>query len=163
MEVSEDIILHNFISVCPSEIASVLASCSQDSLEVMAGTDNSSKPLYISDNLMKSDYAWFRLDRVKNLLEAPYTGPAKVLSRNLSTFYVELSSAKKNTISIELHKPAIIKENCSLKRSPTNIERISESISSPNETTPFESTVSQTTSRSRRRIRFSKNPDYHYF
>ncbi|CAB4058211.1 unnamed protein product [Lepeophtheirus salmonis] len=139
MEVSEDIILHNFISVCPSEIASVLASCSQDSLEVMAGTDNSSKPLYISDNLMKSNYAWFRLDRVKNLLEAPYTGPAKLL------------------------KPAIIKENCSLKRSPTNIERISGSISSPNETTPFESTGSQTTSRSRRRIRFSKNPDYHYF
>lgn len=51
--------------------------------------------------------------------------PAKVLSQNLSTYYVELPSGKKDAIYIERLKPAIIKETCILQRSPANIESIS--------------------------------------
>ncbi|CAB4055344.1 unnamed protein product [Lepeophtheirus salmonis] len=66
-------------------------------------------------------------------MEATNTGSVKVLSRNLITFYVELPSVKRTLFLLSVLNPAIIKETCSLKRSPATIE----SISSPNETTPL--------------------------
>ncbi|CAF2747418.1 unnamed protein product [Lepeophtheirus salmonis] len=49
-----------------------------------------------------------RVDRVRRLLEAPYIGPAKVISRTSHHYVVELKNG--NTVSIERLKPPQITE-----------------------------------------------------
>ncbi|QQP52897.1 Galactose-1-phosphate uridylyltransferase [Caligus rogercresseyi] len=71
------------------------------------GSNHSSKSQYLPKDLMKANYVWIRVDRVKGPLEAPYTGPAKVISRNHHTFRIEYLSGKQDVVSIERLKPAI--------------------------------------------------------
>nr|XP_040574631.1 protein NYNRIN-like [Lepeophtheirus salmonis] len=73
---------------------------------IPSGTNHSSKLSYVPKDILTTEYVWIRVDRVKGPLEAPYTGPAKVISRNSHTFRVEYLSGKQDVVSIERLKPA---------------------------------------------------------
>ena len=125
---------------------------------------------YIPKELNKCDYVWLRVDRVRRPLEAPYTGPFKVLRRSDKHFTIELSDKSHSTVSIDRLKPSSVpsKDNVLVKSNHKNAPEVNETLipnSSPNNETddcnlPQPEPIC---SRSGRRIKFSKDNSYHYF
>jgi len=117
------------------------------------------KANHVNEKLMKSDFVWVRLDRVKKPLEAPYQGPYKVLQRNNTTFTLEMRGAPA-TVSIERLKPATIanskEETCNPAPPPDDDAN---SQVTPNVCDG----PAEAKSRSGRRIKFAKEDDYVYF
>lgn len=60
---------------------------------------------YIPKDLSSCKFVWLRTDRVRKSLEAPYSGPYKVLRRSPKNFAIEIND-KPNTVSIDRLKPA---------------------------------------------------------
>lgn len=63
---------------------------------------------YIPKDLKTCDYVWIRVDRVRRPLEAPYSGPYKVISRSDKYFTVRLSDTLTDNVSIDRLKPVIV-------------------------------------------------------
>ena len=61
---------------------------------------------YIPKDLKKCSHVWVRIDRVKKPLEAPYTGPFKVLERYDKFFILLYSNDSRQSVSIDRLKPA---------------------------------------------------------
>lgn len=123
------------------------------------GTNHSSKLSYVPKDILTTEYVWIRVDRVKGPLEAPYTGPAKVISRNSHTFRVEYLSGKQDVVSIERLKPAKYAPDPSIfnnsstkkyKRTKPSIPRRTES------NTKDQNKVPTITTRSGRRVKFAQ-------
>ena len=96
---------HKFIT----DLADHFSSIDFDALS--AGEDHSKKNRYIPKALSNAEFVWIRVDRVKHPLEAPYFGPAKVLRKFSNTYEVELPTGKKDVVSIERLKPAVLKSS----------------------------------------------------
>ena len=62
---------------------------------------------FVSKELFKNSHVFVRVDRVKQALERPYTGPHLVISRNPKFFKLDIHGQHKN-ISIDRLKPAFI-------------------------------------------------------
>ena len=63
---------------------------------------------YIPTDLKTCERVWLRVDNVRKALEAPYTGPYKVLRRSDKTFTIELPNNVHSTVSIDRVKPCIM-------------------------------------------------------
>ena len=63
---------------------------------------------YIPKDLKTCDKVWLRVDRVKRPLEAPYTGPYRVIKRNPKFYCIEISENVHNNVSIDRLKPVIL-------------------------------------------------------
>ena len=68
--------------------------------------------VFIPKSLSTADFVFVRVDKVKTPLQAPYTGPYKVLSKNFSsgTFTIQIGN-KEDVVSIARLKPAFIDAN----------------------------------------------------
>ena len=60
--------------------------------------------LHIPKNLEEAEFAWLRKDRVRQSLEAPYSGPYKILKKGPKTFTI-LIKEKETVVSVERLKP----------------------------------------------------------
>ena len=117
---------------------------------------------YIPKDLKHCEYVWLRTDRVRRSLEAPYTGPYKVLSRNDKHFCIQLSESINSNVSIDRLKPAkipLVLDNIESERVDNQVsDENSQSLGSPNIIEP-----EPVKTRSGRTVKFSRNNLYHYF
>nr|XP_021204760.2 uncharacterized protein LOC101740309 isoform X1 [Bombyx mori] len=80
------------------------------------------KTFYIPKDLATAEYVFLRQDAVRRSLEAPYTGPYKVIERGNKTFKI-LTNERETTVSIDRLKAAhMAKEDA--KTGNTNISTI---------------------------------------
>ena len=78
---------------------------------------------YVPNEMATCDKVWVRVDRTRKPLEAPYSGPFKVVKRNDKFFTIELPSGKTDTVSLNRLKPFV--QNCLQKhdyRNPSEIK-----------------------------------------
>lgn len=68
---------------------------------------HSTRPVFIHDDLKTAKYIFLRKDALRGALEAPYTGPHRVISRTHKTVTVELYRGPV-TVSIDRVKPAYV-------------------------------------------------------
>ena len=68
-------------------------------------------PIHVPKDLNSCSHVWLRTDRIRRSLEAPYSGPYKVLERFPKYFVIELPSGK-STVSIDRLKPVILQSPC---------------------------------------------------
>jgi transposase InsO family protein len=61
--------------------------------------------IHVPHDLNVSNKVWVRVDRVRNPLEAPYSGPYDVVSRNPKHFVIRYNSGRTDTVSIDRLKP----------------------------------------------------------
>ena len=130
---------------------------------------------YIPKNLKSSEFVWLRTDRVRKPLEAPYTGPFKVLQRTDKHFTIELTDKSHSTVSIDRLKPCTLPKCNTNIQSPNNNNSISqEALSdSDHQSDPDMGSIDDTSknvesketvkTRSGRRIKFSPNNSFHYY
>jgi len=67
--------------------------------------------VYLPTGLTSSSHVWVRTDRVLRPLEAPYSGPYRVLQRSEKTFTIQLPSGKTDVVAIDRLKPAVLRES----------------------------------------------------
>ena len=114
-----------------------------DFQEVSEGKHHSKPKAYVPKDLIAFEYVWLRVDRVKKPLEAPYTGPHKVLDRFEKSFKIEDISGKPKVVSIDRLKPAYLDNNISAEDLHSSAARI--------------------TTRSGRKVNFRRDNDYFYY
>ena len=133
---------------------------------------------YIPKDLKKATHIWLRVDRVKRPLQAPYTGPFKVVEKNDKYFTILLSNGTQQNVSVDRVKPARFIEpakdapatNQSNDEEQTendeqeelNEESVDELEENDEQIEQNETTV-ETRTKSGRNVRFSKNHDYVYY
>lgn len=74
-------------------------------LKPVPASRHGNKSVFIHKDLSTSDYIFLRKDALRGALEAPYTGPLKVISRTSKTITVDLPRGPV-TVSIDRAKPA---------------------------------------------------------
>ena len=133
---------------------------------------------YIPKDLKSCDNVWLRIDRVRKPLEAPYSGPYKVIERFPKYFKIELSNDVHNNVSIDRLKPVVepklssdsvqtnSESDVNVENSDTNNDVHSEDNDSDVvslDVTNSESTEVPKTTSSGRRISFKKDNEYFYY
>ena len=121
---------------------------------------------HVPEELQSCEYVWLRIDRVRKSLEAPYSGPHKVLKRDQKFFTIETANGKQSNVSIDRLKPARMPENPTTGRQTNSTEDpIDNEPAGENEEQPRseEETTEPTTTRAGRRVKFNQKNDYHYF
>ena len=87
-----------------------------ESVQFTPTNANSQNKVYLPNELQTCEKVWLRTDRVKKPLEAPYSGPYKVLQKKEKTFKIEMPSGRVEAVSIDRLKPVI--ENFKLNGKP---------------------------------------------
>lgn len=72
---------------------------------------------YVPKRLTACEFVWVRTDRVRRPLEAPYTGPYPVISRNEKTFVIDVGGSNQ-TVSIDRLRPACVARDSAEPREP---------------------------------------------
>ena len=130
--------------------------------ELSKGHIHSLPKSYVPKELKSCEYIWLRTDRVRKSLEAPYTGPFKVVTRNDKYFSILLPNNVKQNVSIDRLKPAKIamSSNEELPNNHNNLNNESEN----SEVTNAESTLPKISkTKSGRTIKWKKDNSYHYY
>ena len=133
---------------------------------------------YVPKDLKNCTHVWLRIDRVRKSLEAPYSGPYKVLARTEKFFTIELPNGDKNNVSIDRLKPARIPLTEDSAQEPSEQEEAETAEQDQQETVNAEDDQDQiqeveddfgesseptTSTRSGRRVTFKRQDDYMYF
>ena len=93
-----------------TDIKTIIQKLKQLDSSLMTNPTNSTtqanRTNIIPKELLTSSHVWLRIDRVKRPLEAPYTGPHKVIRRNTiqGTYVIEINGQER-TVSINRLKP----------------------------------------------------------
>ena len=130
------------------------------------GQLHTTQKAFIPEDLKSATYVWLRTDRIRKPLEAPYSGPHRVVQKQNKYFQIETPSGEKQTVSIERLKPVKFRgANNNGNTGSKNTKRwtannnTSEDTASQTQDTPEEPTVT----RSGRRVRFAKHNDHIYY
>lgn len=133
----------------------------QSLLDANTAQANATPPTPSPDHstLRDASYVWLRTDRVRKPLEAPYSGPFKLLDLNRKTATI-LVNGQKQTVSVDRLKKAFVRTsvNPSLG-TPSPLTSPSVPSSPPPVTEP--PTFSPRTRT--RKVRFAPRPDFVYF
>lgn len=78
-----------------------------DARDLASGKSHSFPKTFIPEGLQTCDKVWLRVDRVRKPLEAPYSGPYKVIERMPKHFCIQLSDDVHSSVSIDRLKPVI--------------------------------------------------------
>ena len=130
---------------------------------------------YVPYDLLRCSHVWLRVDRVRRPLEAPYSGPYKVIQRFPKHFTIETTTGDFHTVSIDRLKPAVINTtnqehneppetststdptSCDVPLDVTSETETADVISDPHvESVPIKT-------RSGRRVKFNNNDEFHYY
>ena len=152
---------NEFNTVEMKELAKEMAKLELRNLD--KGKCHSLPKTFIPKDLKSCDKVWLRTDRVRKPLEAPYSGPYKVIERYPKYFKIQLANDVYNNVSIDRLKPVIEPTNNLVPSSnPVNEDDVNS-----NEETDVNNEDSEAItvpkSSSGRRIRFKKDNDYFYF
>ena len=146
------------------------------------GKSHSLPKSFIPKDLQTCDRVWLRVDRIRRPLQAPYSGPYKVIERMPKHFRIQLSDEVYSCVSIDRLKP-VIEPSDTPEQSQIESEQHSQMLNEPEsasrveeqnaddateqqidvETDPQSSIPTQSTTSSGRQIRFKKNVDYFYY
>ena len=85
----------------------------------VSDTRDRKEAVFVPTDLSKSTHVWLRVDRTKKSLEAPYSGPHKVVSFHGRTVEIEVASGT-TTVSLERVKPCYLPSSTSLPNSSPN-------------------------------------------
>ena len=69
------------------------------------GQLHTTQKAFIPKDLKSATYVWLRTERIRKLLEAPYSGPHRLIQKQNKYFQIETPSGEKQTVSIERLKP----------------------------------------------------------
>ena len=137
-----------------------------------SGKSHSIPKSYVPKELENCDKVWLRVDRVRKSLEAPYSGPYKVLSRTSKHFKLEFPNNIFKNVSIDRLKPFIspFKGSSAVE---TDVEKIEENSGNENPSIKLSKNSPKIPpkiesprprfSRAGRRISWKKNDVYHYY
>ena len=117
---------------------------------------------YVPKELKSCESVWLRTDRVRKSMEAPYTGPFKVFSRNDKYFTIILNNEVKQNVSIDRLKPAKIavcknKDVSDMESTIINVQNSEDSNSESITPEIFKKT------KTGRKIKWNKDNQYHYY
>lgn len=123
---------------------------------------------YVPKDLLECDKVWVRVDRVRKSLEAPYSGPFKVLERKSKYFVLLQPNNKSVTVSIDRLKPAYLP---AVAAEPADISSEAEAavVDSEQSSADCEAFVNSDSvsdsviTKSGRKVKFRKLNDYIYF
>lgn len=148
-------------SMCSSDSIRKLAleMSKIDFYQMSGGQIHSTPKSFIPTDLNTSSHVWIRVDRVRRALEAPYTGPFKVLRRHPKFFIIETPTGAEQSVSIDRLKPAHIPNPS--KSPEIQPEVPPEKVTPTSEPPP--STSQEHSSRSGRKITFKKDKDFIYY
>ncbi|PIK35198.1 putative choline/ethanolamine kinase [Apostichopus japonicus] len=77
---------------------------------------------YLPKDINSCSHVWIRIDRVRKPLEAPYSGPYKVLKRTEHYFTLKMKD-KEDTVSVSRLKPAYLEDDFhTINQQPTCYE-----------------------------------------
>ena len=167
-----------------SDLAKQMSTLDIDSFSL--GKSHSFKQSYMPKNLRTCADVWVRVDRVRKPLEAPYTGPFKVLRRSNKHFTIQLPNNVQTNVSIDRLKPCVmpvlskelesetstpltgvdpvpcaeiggIPKSADVPESPSDFTKLSDCVS---DNRPY---ACSSTTRSGRRIRWKRDPSFHYY
>ena len=142
---------------------------------------------FIPRALSTCSHVWRRIDRVLKPLEAPFEGPFKVVSRAPKTFKIELLDGRTSVVSIDrlkpcfsfvneskhdatrddsqqghkIQKPNVIKDSAVIQDKSTVVPKTSDDAKPDSEPSDTDDVVRST--RSKRPVRFRKDPEFFYF
>lgn len=88
------------------------------SLSPEPASNHSNKAFYVPKDLSTAEYVFLRQDAARRSLEAPYSGPYKVLERGKKTFKL-LVRDRESTVSIDRLKPAYLTKDDNISPTPT--------------------------------------------
>lgn len=144
----------------PSEIKTTIDDLLHSTLPKKShATQNS----YIPKDLKSATHVWLRVDRVRRPLEAPYTGPFKVISQCPKYFTIELANGSPQTVSIDRLKPCRTRPVTAAPSTNKTATTRTTSMTLPaTVTSPDTLPTIPVTTRSGRRVRISQQPDYIY-
>ena len=77
--------------------------------------------VFVPKEMQTAEYVWMRVDRTKRPLEAPYTGPHKVLQRTNKVVKLQLNN-RESWVSLDRVKPCIMNASTPLKPVPKEQE-----------------------------------------
>ena len=144
------------------------------------GKSHSFPKSFIPRDLQTCDKVWLRVDRIRRPLEAPYSGPYKVIERLPKHFRIQLSDEIYSCVSIDRLKP-VIEPIANPKQRQIETEPQSQAVNEPDsasrqgeqngdaieqnddEANSHSTIPNQSATSSGRRIRFKKNGDYFYY
>lgn len=134
---------------------------------------------YIPKELQTCSHVYIRTDRIRKALEAPYTGPYKVLSRHARSYKVQFPDGREDVVSLERLKPAFIRTpapspmpiqpGATAKEEQSDIEKsttprtANEEQSDIGKSQKPDPTVVVPRRNPKRKIRFSELNTYHVF
>ncbi|KZC12696.1 hypothetical protein WN55_04795, partial [Dufourea novaeangliae] len=143
----------DFLSPRPSEAADDVSNFVVglrrhfQSMSPVSGTRRGSKRTFIFKDLAEAEQVFLRNDVTKGILQQPYDGPFKVLSRGPKTFALDIRG-KRVTVTIDRLKPAYtVSDDSNLTaQHPMTEEDRQQPLDTP--------VRAQRTARSGRRVRF---------
>lgn len=127
------------------------------------------KKSYLPKDLESCTHVWLRIDRVRRPLEAPYSGPYKVVSCHKKHMVIELRNGETQTVSLDRVKPVHGPVN---KSTPKKLDNAKLTVKPPqpqqDQSDQRQSDVScdnkvPSVTRSGRVVRFKTTNDYHYY
>lgn len=167
---------NNDVDSSNDEINRLISDMAKLDLSALSsGKIHSNPKVYIPKDLFTCEYVWLRVDRVRRSLEAPYTGPYKVLNRTDKYFQIELPNNVHSNVSIDRIKPFV---QCSSTVKPCKINKSKEILRNKSvvdnkfdvENKTIENNKSlinvksrPTVTRSGRKISFKDGNEYHYY
>lgn len=128
------------------------------------GQGKSPAKYYIPSDLKHCPEVWVRVDRVRKSLEAPYTGPHKVLKRYAKYFVLDLPHGEQS-VSIDRLKPVFPFGTSSEPNTHSDMSEATP-VSEPLQIMPQQPVSNLDTpnlTRSGRKIKFNNRPDYYYY
>ena len=147
-----------------------------DVSDLASGNCHSLPKSFIPKDLKTCDKVWLRIDRIRKPLEAPYSGPYKVIKRMTKHFQIQLSDDAYSCVSIDRLKPVVEPDELcnSSDTDPVQNSQMDSDLSDcdtritddPSSVNPeLEDIVSPQvkTSSSGRKIRFKNSDDFYYY
>ena len=130
--------------------------------ELATGDCHSLPKSYVPNDLLTCSKVWMRVDRIRNSLDAPYSGPYDVIKRHSKYFIVDLPQGK-TTVSIDRLKPAYVNnlKSKSDKSISVSTDTAQPSITDP--PIPLQSDITQYKTRSGRNVKFKHDPNIYYY
>ena len=162
-----------------AELARHMSQIDTDKLAT-GNIHSASRKCYVPSELHTCEFVWLRTDRVRKALEAPYSGPYKVISRFPNYFTIEKPDKSTCNVSIERLKPVHVKtlskersenEQTTMQKSDDS-QSLEEPVSDSSDDSQTGDSVDEPScsdankmyySRSGRKIKFNSENVYHYY
>jgi len=100
-----------------------------DFLSLSEGRIHGPKKEYISSQLKTASHIWLRIDRIVKPLEAPYTGPYRVLESDGKVVRIEKADGTHETVSIDRVKPAVLGRSSQSRPSDKSVQQLPQTCS----------------------------------